>query len=175
MKVSGSTVKIVLAFAALALATLASTRAIGERAYGILYLEALLFVIYVALHAKENMRRRVGDWSGSAKEDVLLEAPAAYFPDDEDDVVDKTRAGGRENGRLMLTKTLVLFKADDGTQTAIKRDKIEYVRKGVVVEWGRKVQAAFAGVLLLSTAGATHKFFVEDIDRWVKMLKWPAG
>lgn len=174
MKASGSAIKIVFAFAALAVLTLASSAVLGKKTYDILFLEALLFVIYLALHARESMKTAAVEWHGKAKEDVLLETPAAYFPGDEDDVVDKSRAGGRENGRLYLTKSFVLFKADDGQKTAIRREKIEFVRKGVVVEWGRRVPSGFAGVLLITAAGSTYKFYVGDIDRWIRMLKYPA-
>lgn len=175
MKASESSIKIVLAFAALSVATLASTAVLGRKAYGILYLEALLFVIYLALHAREGLKAAAVQWGGKAREDVLLETHAAYFPGDEDDVVDKGRAGGRESGRLYLTKTFVLFKADDGANTAIKREKIEFARKGMVVEWGRRSPAGFAGVLLVTAGGEMHKFYVEDVDRWIRMLKYPAG
>jgi len=173
MKVPAGTVKGVLAFAALAAATLASSEVLGERAYRILFLEALLFVIYLALHTREGMKASVGAWSRKIKEDVLIDAPASQSAGGEDDVFDKSRPAGTEDGRLLATKGFLLFDAEGGTRTSIRREKIEFVRKGILMEDGIRAHEGFSGVLLVTAGGKTHKFLVGDIDRWMRMLKYP--
>ncbi|MFH1107245.1 MAG: hypothetical protein V1787_05095 [Candidatus Micrarchaeota archaeon] len=168
----GRTQKIVAAFCALALATLASGFVINGKALDLLYLEIVLFVMFMALDLRERNKFRAQNFGERLKEDVLMDSRAHYYPGEEDDVLDRGNPGWDVKGRLLLTRTRVLFDADEPSGgVSLPRQSIVLALKGTVMQDGRKVGTGFSGVLVAKTKDNSYKFFVEGVDGWMKQLR----